>query len=171
MLRSRLTPAIFISFCYVVASIRLLPTNECALSGRSARPRERAVCFPSTGHLCLFRLFLFYFAYKLVSDKCGLCAMLIDGEAVTCNETGLAEFESLRSRRGDSAPSISWSSTGRDLPQRGAKIHRSGILSQYSNRISTYQVIDVIDCKNGEQQCSHHHGSGMIPHPRWDLEI
>jgi type 1 fimbriae regulatory protein FimB/type 1 fimbriae regulatory protein FimE len=27
--------------------------------------------------------------------------------------------------------SISWSSTGRDLPQRGAKIHRSGILSQY----------------------------------------
>ena len=57
--------------------------------------------------------------------------MLIDGEAVTCNETGLAEFESLRSRRGDSAPSISWGSTGRDLPQRGTKIHRSGILSQY----------------------------------------
>jgi bifunctional non-homologous end joining protein LigD len=26
---------------------------------------------------------------------------LIDGEAVTCNETGLAEFEGLRSRRGD----------------------------------------------------------------------
>jgi len=75
--------------------------------------------------------------------------MLIDGEAVTCNETGLAEFESLRSRRGDSAPSISWGSTGRDLPQRGTKIHRSGILSQY-----------------GEQQCSHQHGSGMIPHPR-----
>jgi ATP-dependent DNA ligase len=26
---------------------------------------------------------------------------LLDGEAVTCNETGLAEFEVLRSRRGD----------------------------------------------------------------------
>jgi ATP-dependent DNA ligase len=26
---------------------------------------------------------------------------LLDGEAVTCNETGLAEFEGLRSRRGD----------------------------------------------------------------------
>jgi len=29
----------------------------------------------------------FYLAYKLVWDKCGLCAMLIDGEAVTCNVT------------------------------------------------------------------------------------
>ena len=52
MLRSRLTPAIFISFCYVVASIRLLPTNECALSGRSARPRDRdCVGSDLQGHL------------------------------------------------------------------------------------------------------------------------
>jgi bifunctional non-homologous end joining protein LigD len=61
------------------------------------RGAERVRLFTRNGHDWTERFPLIVEALNAL--KATTC--LIDGEAVTCNETGLAEFEGLRSHRGD----------------------------------------------------------------------
>jgi len=65
-------------------------------SWRGGGPRECG-CSPRNGHDWTERFPLIFDALSAL--KVTTC--LIDGEAVTCSETGLAEFDGLRSRRGD----------------------------------------------------------------------